>query len=115
MARELFNQSLRVYACGVTSVVDIDYKTLANGKPLRSASPYLLLGHDGSVVVQRVAEHVAAHALARLIIEVLKERREVFELQDRQDVVVGVHGNLQQPGELLGDGAARRNAAQKST
>lgn len=72
---------------------------------------YLLLGHDGGVVVQRVAEHVAAHVLAGLVIKVLKEKREMFELQDRQDVVVGVHRNLQQPGELLGYGAARRNAA----
>lgn len=72
---------------------------------------HLFLGHDGCVVVQRVAQHVATHALARLVVEILKERREVLQLQHGQDVVVGVHRNLQQSGELLGHGAAGCYAA----
>lgn len=74
---------------------------------------YLLLGHDSGAVVQCVTEDVAAHALARLIIEVFEERREVFELQHGQDVVVGVHRDFQKPGQLLRDRAAGGNAAQK--
>lgn len=71
----------------------------------------LLLSHDGCVVVQRVAQHVATHALARLIVKILKEWWEVLELQHCQDVVVGVHWNLQQSGELLGHSAAGCYAA----
>ena len=37
----------------------------------------------------------------------------MFELQHRQDVIVGVHRNFQQPGQLLRDGTAGRNAAEK--
>lgn len=74
--------------------------------PERSGEADLLLGHNGGVVVQRVAQHVATHALARLVVKVLKERREVFELEDRQNVVVGVHRDLQQPGQLFGHRAA---------
>lgn len=69
-------------------------------------APNLFLSHNGCVVFQRVAQHVATHALARLIVEILKERWEVLELQHGQDVVVGVHWNLQQSGELLGHSAA---------
>lgn len=62
-------------------------------------------------MLQRVSQHVAAHAFAGLVVKVLKERREVFELQHCQDVVVSVHRDLQQPGELLRHGAAGRYAA----
>lgn len=71
-----------------------------------ASKPNLFLSHNGCVVFQRVAQHVATHALARLIVEILKERWEVLELQHGQDVVVGVHWNLQQSGELLGHSAA---------
>lgn len=77
-----------------------------------TAEADLLLGHYGGAVVQRVAQHVAAHALARLVVKVLEERRKVFELENRQDVVVGVHRDLQQSGQLLGHRAAGRDAAE---
>lgn len=83
-----------------------------DGQNLPPRITHLFLGHDGGAVVQRVAQHVAAHALARLVVKVLEERRKVFELEDRQDVVVGVHGDLQQSGQLLGHRAAGRDAAE---
>lgn len=61
----------------------------------------LFLCHNSGVVVQRVAQHIATHALARLVVKVLEERWEVLELQHRQDVVVGIHWDLQQSGEFL--------------
>lgn len=74
--------------------------------------PHLLLCYDGSVVVQRVAQDVAAHGFARLKVKVLKERREILELENREHVVVGVHRDLQQPGQLLGHSTTGRNAEQ---
>lgn len=70
----------------------------------------LLLGHHDGVAVQRVAQHVAAHALTGLKVKVFKERREVFELQDHQQVVVGVHRDLQEPGQFFGHSAAGSDA-----
>lgn len=61
----------------------------------------LFLCHNGGIVVQRVAQHIATHALARLVVKVLEEWWEVLELQHRQDVVVAIHWDLQQSGKLL--------------
>ena len=61
----------------------------------------LLLGYNGGVVVQSVAQNVTAHAFAGLVIKVLEERREVLELQNSQNVVVGVHWDLQQPSQFF--------------
>lgn len=57
--------------------------------------------HNSGVVVQCVAQHIATHALTRLIVKVLEEWWEVLELQHRQDVVVRIHRNLQQSGKFL--------------
>lgn len=74
---------------------------------------HLLLGHHDGVTFQRVAQDVAAHALAGLKVEVLKKWREVFELQDHQQVVVGVHRDLQEAGQFFRHGAAGCYAARR--
>lgn len=73
----------------------------------------LILCHYGGGVLQDVAQHVTAHAFARLIIEVLEERGKMLELQHSENIIVRVHGDLQQPGQLLRYGAAGGDAAQK--
>lgn len=67
--------------------------------------------HYGGVVVQDVTQHVAAHAFARLVIEVLEERGEMLELQHGENIIVSVHRDLQKPGQLLGYSAAGGDAA----
>lgn len=87
----------------------LDIKHACTGERT-SVSPDLFLGDDDGAVVQGVAQHVAAHALARLVVEVLKQRGEVLELQHRQDVVVGVHRDLQKTRQLLGHRTAGGDA-----
>lgn len=55
---------------------------------------YLFLCNNSGVVVQSVAQDIATHALAWLVVKVLKERWEVLKLQHRQNVVVGIHWDL---------------------
>lgn len=57
----------------------------------------LILGHYGGVVVQNVAQYIAAHAFAWLIIEVLEEWWKMLELEHSEDIIVCVHGDLQEP------------------
>lgn len=73
----------------------------------------LILGHYGGVVVQYVAQYVAAHAFARLIIEVLEEWWKMLQLKHSEDVIVRIHRDLQEPGQLFRHRAAGGNAAQK--
>lgn len=72
--------------------------------------PYLVLGDDFCVIIQHVAKHVTTHALPGLVVKVLKEGVEMFQLQDGQNVVVGINGDLQKPGQLLRNSAACCNA-----
>ena len=95
----LLNDEHFLHNCGVYVVVAL-YGT------------HLLLSYDGSVVVQGVGQDIAAHGFAWLKVKVLKERWEIFELQNRKDVVVGIHWYLEQPGQLLGHSTTGCNAKQ---
>ena len=66
----------------------------------------MLLRRNQRFVFQRVGDDVAAHEFPPFVVKVVEERAEVLQGQQGQHVVVGVHGDLHQPHQLLGHHAA---------